>query len=632
MLTILDMMMTARAMTMNLPVTVQLSNEVKTASAMVAPDGTYAIVLPAVAACKDAVLPVLRGYLDHEIGHVLYTSFPELSSLVPAICSTFQPSVVRPNLDDFAQLVNLFEDLRIEKRMSEAFPGARVNLAALNRKLFTEDAEQHRAVIAEKRLNVLRGFHLPQSLMWLMTSYLLQHGYATLYNDTYPFCDTLTQALQDIFGRVTPPATRTQSYLDELHAFIPAAMACTSVADAGRCAREFYEFFLSFLRDMRVAASNGEDSLMGENEDIDSRGNRVQLGTHEMGLGSPKELRDAQENGDASDQRRAQLNLNAAVMHDGSLALHETGSIHDKGNAMLSALAAQSLSEEELEQLPEETQERMAGMHNLVVETYGTQCLPETKTPLRTIGLPARYERAAQAAAQQMRSRLGAVLETMTYQRCRTGYTGRRLETSRLYRARLCDGRLYRTNAERAALKTDVALLLDLSGSMDSDDRMYPTCAAVKALTKAMRALPHVRTACYSFNSFGVFTMFGWNEQMPAKLPVADGSTPTGAAILHAMQLFPDRAPDTRRIIMVLTDGAPDDVDSCVSAIRQAEHKGYEVYMITVGRRYDLPNYEVLYNMPQYCWCPAFEQLPAVLYETMQTALRADARAVRCIA
>lgn len=121
-----EMVMLARVMSQRFGVDVRISTVVPTASAerMALPDGgeRFVIELPLLKD-KGKWDRMVRGYLDHEIGHVIYTDYNVAAS-------------VAHEREPMSKLFNVFEDVRIEQAMSKRFPGSGGNMRWLARRLF----------------------------------------------------------------------------------------------------------------------------------------------------------------------------------------------------------------------------------------------------------------------------------------------------------------------------------------------------------------------------------------------------------------------------------------------------------------------------------------------------------------
>lgn len=92
--------------------------------------GKMTINIPASVSTEGDALMLLRGYLDHECGHARWTDFGAPSSTVNELVHT---------------MANIFEDVRIEALMSDAFEGARQNLHDIAVHLFGGDEWKARA-------------------------------------------------------------------------------------------------------------------------------------------------------------------------------------------------------------------------------------------------------------------------------------------------------------------------------------------------------------------------------------------------------------------------------------------------------------------------------------------------------
>lgn len=90
---------------------------------LVATDGKT-IYLPSTADLTDELIADMHGFLDHEVSHCRYTTFPEISKVLTGRGGRFHK-----------ELLNSVEDARIERLMVVDYPGCRLNLEPLNKKL-----------------------------------------------------------------------------------------------------------------------------------------------------------------------------------------------------------------------------------------------------------------------------------------------------------------------------------------------------------------------------------------------------------------------------------------------------------------------------------------------------------------
>lgn len=81
------------------------------------------IVLPYFAELTEELEIMLNGYLDHEVAHVKFTTFDEVRFVLNAY---------------HKQLLNVVEDVRIEREMINEYPGTAFHIKTLNDKLLSD--------------------------------------------------------------------------------------------------------------------------------------------------------------------------------------------------------------------------------------------------------------------------------------------------------------------------------------------------------------------------------------------------------------------------------------------------------------------------------------------------------------
>lgn len=197
--------------------------------------------------------------------------------------------------------------------------------------------------------------------------------------------------------------------------------------------------------------------------------------------------------------------------------------------------------------------------------------------PLRELGVEARA--ACLSATAAMRVRLQGLLQANRLQRVARATKGR-LDPRRLYGAAVGDGKLFRRSAPVRALDTHVHILLDCSGSMR--ERIGMTCQTAYAVAKA---LDHLRIPV------AVTAFPGLPDEGPTIVPIlrpgepihdrfeieAVGGTPLAEALWAVLIQLQARR-DDRQIILILTDGSPDDMETSKAVLRHAQALGVEVY------------------------------------------------------
>jgi hypothetical protein len=188
----------------------------------------------------------------------------------------------------------------------------------------------------------------------------------------------------------------------------------------------------------------------------------------------------------------------------------------------------------------------------------------------------------------KLAARLQGLIETHTLERSRAGRRGRALSPSHLHRAGVGDPRVFRIREQAIAPNTALHLLVDLSSSM-SAGRDAIALDAAAALALALEPVKGVSRAVTAFPSLQghddkVTRILTHGERVASRVGAfvqrGRGDTPmTGALWFAAADLLARR--ETRKVIITLTDGQPDDVCTAADLIERAGAAGIE--MIGVG-------------------------------------------------
>lgn len=134
----------------------------------------------------------------------------------------------------------------------------------------------------------------------------------------------------------------------------------------------------------------------------------------------------------------------------------------------------------------------------------------------------------------------------------------------------------------------DVDILLDGSGSMNRDGKRYAAITAAWGIHHALLGVPKVTARVISFRSpvhDTVETIIPVRGRASFAEAVAKytvrGSTPTAEAVVESTKGLLQR-PGKAKLMLVVTDGAADNPDSCRRAIVRAKHMGIRVVMIGI--------------------------------------------------
>lgn len=192
----------------------------------------------------------------------------------------------------------------------------------------------------------------------------------------------------------------------------------------------------------------------------------------------------------------------------------------------------------------------------------------------------------AQQASASLRTQLHGLLQSSVLRRSKLGRHGK-LDSRQLHRLSVADARVFKRNGDRAGVNTAVHILLDCSGSMRR--RIKLTTQVCHAVATALDAIDGINVAVTAFpggkpldggsdSGSTVCPILEHGERMHDKFSVsATGCTPLGESFWWVLQQM-QPLPETRKIVLILTDGDPDSFNVAFSAIEDGKKSGTEIY------------------------------------------------------
>ncbi len=197
----------------------------------------------------------------------------------------------------------------------------------------------------------------------------------------------------------------------------------------------------------------------------------------------------------------------------------------------------------------------------------------------------------ALVASSRMRTHLPGLLQTLQQTPSSYGTYGRKISTSRLVHFANGNPKIFRKKTAALAANTAIVILLDNSGSMHakrSDTSLFTVAnPAAFALHHCLWGLPGVSVASIAFadpdngpalQSLCRFRNKPQGEQFDL---VPDGGTPTHTALWYSRAALLQR-PEPRKIILLLTDGQPNDPDQTRQATSRCARDGIEIAAIGI--------------------------------------------------
>lgn len=184
--------------------------------------------------------------------------------------------------------------------------------------------------------------------------------------------------------------------------------------------------------------------------------------------------------------------------------------------------------------------------------------------------------------AVQLASRMSSVLQTRSLVKRGTGSVGTRLDNHRLYRPAVGDARIFRHDIPGRTPDVEIMCLVDTSGSMYGDS-ISTVNQTMYAIVKATQNIRGCAVGIMSFNSIMESVKDMHTPVPPVRLArmEANGGTALGSALMRVLDCFTEKA--RRHVVIILTDGMADDLPILSSALDRAEQNAVEVYGLGIG-------------------------------------------------
>lgn len=493
--------------------------------------GRMTVNIPASVDTDGDALLLLRGYLDHECGHARWTDFNAPSSTCDPLVHT---------------IANIFEDVRIEALMSDAFEGAKENLHAIAVKLFGGGEWKSRAEAADQIACILAW------LLWHVRKDAcpeMEHGAEMLRGMSDAHAPGLADRLLAAMNRF--PRDTTESCWHAAHA----------------CAGELRSYHRGDREDGRKSQTQEESGRTEQAiRELAGDGRRIsKVKSNVEKLAARESVLDRACRFNPRDVERLLPTPEKGMAGVVNEAL-------DRDNPAQGASASNA------------SNASRTGSPEACVETGDAS--PETPE-----------ERAkADAVRSRLGRRLEALLQTQGAVRRGGARQGRRLDSRSLWKAGARDGRVFERTSQGRAPDAAVLVLLDQSGSMRAVCDAHGNCvaspnpgdmpidwanAACSGLLDALRSIRGIQAGLCAFASqYSVLVPMGSGPRRGLRVSAqASGGTAIGRAIIDCSGMLPPQA--RRKIIVVVTDGQ--EGSFVADAVRQANDLGVEVAGVGIG-------------------------------------------------
>ncbi|MGE4297896.1 MAG: hypothetical protein AB7E47_07695 [Desulfovibrionaceae bacterium] len=415
---------------------------------------------------------------------------------------------------------NIFEDWRVENRLAAHYPGCRRNFHWLIRQLFlaqrAEEASQNPA-------HLLLNWLLLQVRSWDVPDLDIR-------------CDRLRRVLEGFWPELM---ARLEDILQRVRVSCPDSAAC-----------------LRYAREVVAAIREQADA-----DRHDPKGDAGSRSNPAGEVGQPEQP----ESGAAETPDGDRLELQpVAASGEGSLATLLAAPEAALPDEMATVLG------HVLEHMSRDGKDH--GRPGIAVATPGHKdvaCLdPDALSQARRI-------------TTGMRARLQGMLQAEKACRCVPSTHGR-IAPARLYRLAVHDAKVFLRQGHRAGMHTAAHILLDCSGSMARRIGLAGRVCHVVARTLELVGV-NVAVSAFPADQEGdtqhaVAPLVRHGQSVHVRFNLkARGCTPMGEALWWALlELAP--LPEQRKLLLVITDGDPDDTANARQGLDAARQAGIECY------------------------------------------------------
>ncbi|MCD2452055.1 MAG: VWA domain-containing protein [Methylicorpusculum sp.] len=526
------------------------------------------IHLPALDTDDSNIKDVAWGYLAHEAAHVRFTDFGEFRNAAT--------SPLRKHI------VNILEDIRIEKAMQEPYPGTKRTTEKVTEYLVqtdaygfvTKDQEPHPASVLSQFLL----FRLRHDVLGQKALSSLADSAESLLEDTFP-----AGAITRLFGLLSdvPSLRETRDCVRLADQIL--RMIQEEQEKAEEQARQQAQQQQSSSSNAGGQSNSSDDADADDQSDDTSSGDTDDSQPNQSS--QPDDAIPQTDTSDADDDNADQQSGQGATSSR-SGADDQSQDADQLAQILSSALSA---GQDDLPDDLFEAAQKLLG--NQPRNSYDSEIhLPQAMEPNRNPSTGNAILNRALSESGKIRASLQGLIQSSRYERPVNKRSGNRIDGRKLVRLSQGDSRVFERRTHKQAPNTALHLLVDASGSMNN--RISPSSMitwahiamdSAVALALALEGISGVNPAITRFphgDTDNVNPLLKHGQKVrphaSAFSAITNGGTPLHTALWYsAASVIATR--EERKVIMVLTDGEPDDYDAAKSVIRRCEATGIEL-------------------------------------------------------
>ena len=515
---------------------------------------------------RDGDATLAFGFLAHECSHVRNTDM-----------SVFNMVASRPVRK---RLLNILEDIRIERLSMDQYPGTEEDIRYLNRKVLLES-------FVEESLGQANPVHVFHNAILYGTYWLVQEPQLEVPAKAY------MAALSQLVGT---------DVCDQMFDIAKRCMQCDNTHEVLGLVDQIIALLPSPPPEPDDSSepdddgdgqqqSGGASAEPDDSSEPDGDGD----GQQQSG-GASADSDDSSEPDDDGDGQ--QQSGGASADSDDSSEPDDDGDDQQPancgaGNGVNMQEAVQQASEKDLQDLISDVGNAAAELLNRESRAKGCRnaftC--QARTGYRNDTYSEFSVNAGTEASAGLRQVMNGLIQGQLNSRVRLKRQGMKIDTGRIAMLKSGETRIFRSKTEAIRQTAAVQFLLDKSGSMEYSMRQAE--AAVYAVLKSLEGIPNVSTGAMAFperdTSCALIKAHG--ERLNAAVQaggfgaLSQGLTPLGEAMWAAAAALvaPKTVRTDRKILFVITDGQPDDVAYAGELVELCERFGIEVLGLGFG-------------------------------------------------
>lgn len=568
------------------------------------------IYLPAALPADDEEIEImLRGFLDHEVGHVKHTDF----------------GIPEPPLKLIHTITNIVEDIRIEQLMGREYPGCAVNmrelidyLKSIGKIRFKDKASatgatlmaiSYGARVKHLRNNLveeadgyrkLAAKHLGKKALSVIDTAIAKAGCLTSTQEAQNLAMEVYDLLKQLSEEPPPPPQTQQSEKPEQN---PDNNDQQEEGQGGQGKPE----------DEKGGDKGDQEDQTGEGSGDDAQGNEGQNDSSADGAGGEDDDNDNDDDGagdgtaggegnnDPSDSDDSSAGGNGAGSQEGDESSNPSNGKPLPGPTPKQRQNLDGLlnaSESELEQTGNDLDVSaqaadQINRDNINANMDGRRAQVDSSGNTGEVGVvrtgsfgDGSYIQNLAQKTVGFRGKLSGLFQSTKLKRDNPQLSGYKLDRRATHRlaAMTPDARIFQRRQEKVADNTAIAIVVDRSGSMRDDIGL--ATASAYSVVKATESMPGVTctVAAFPHSNGNVFGLKDFSEKSnPARFAIgASGGTPLDVGLRWAGQkLWPRR--ENRKMVLVLTDGEPDDFHKATGMVEMLLQCNIECYGIGIG-------------------------------------------------